>query len=71
VILANGDVLTASQAENTELFWALRGAGPNFGIATQFTSQAYPQADSWAGLLGYAIDKLPALIEFGNQFSSK
>ena len=38
VVLANADVLTASKEESADLFWALRGAGPNFGIVTHFTS---------------------------------
>ncbi|KAJ5780365.1 hypothetical protein N7457_005525 [Penicillium paradoxum] len=68
VVLANGDVVTASKEKNAELFWALRGAGANFGIVTHFTSQGYPQGDSWAGFLGYQPQKLPALVEFGNRF---
>jgi FAD/FMN-containing dehydrogenase len=69
VVLANGDIVTASREESPDLFWALRGAGPNFGIVTHFTSQAFVQGESWAGFLGYAPDKLPAVIEFGNRLS--
>lgn len=69
VVLANGDIVTASKEEKADLFWALRGSGPNFGIVTCFTSQGYPQGDCWAGFLGYYPDKLPALVEFGNKFS--
>ncbi|KAJ5538111.1 hypothetical protein N7494_007590 [Penicillium frequentans] len=68
VVLANGDVVTANKDENADLFWALRGAGPNFGIVTRFTSQAYPQGDCWAGFLAYLPNKLTELIEFGNIF---
>lgn len=43
IVLANGRVVTASAKRNADLFWALRGGGGgNFGIATQFTFQAYP-----------------------------
>lgn len=41
VVLANGTVVTASQVENPELFWALQGAGHNFGILTEFTYKIY------------------------------
>jgi FAD/FMN-containing dehydrogenase len=71
VVLANGAVVIASKDENADLFWALRGAGPNFGVVTSFTSQAYPQGDCWAGFLAYTPEKLGALIEFGNQFSKR
>ena len=71
VVLANGEILIASKDENADLFWAMRGAGPTFGIVTSFTSQGYPQGDCWAGFLGFPPEKLDALIEFGNHFSRR
>ena len=37
VVLANGTIATASATQNTDLFWALRGAGASYGIITQWT----------------------------------
>ena len=71
VVLANGEIVIASKDENPDLFWGLRGAGPNFGIVTSFTSQAYPQGDCWAGFLGFPPGKLDELINFGNHFSKR
>lgn len=43
MVLANGDVITASATENPDVFWAVRGAGGgNFGIHTQFVVQMFP-----------------------------
>ena len=41
VVLASGKAVTASANEHPDLFWALRGAGHNFGIVTSFTIKAY------------------------------
>jgi FAD/FMN-containing dehydrogenase len=42
IVTANGQVRTASATENAELFWAVRGAGSNFGVITSFEFQAHP-----------------------------
>ncbi|KAF7911818.1 hypothetical protein EAE99_011000 [Botrytis elliptica] len=43
LLLANGTIIQASESENTDIFWAVRGAGHNFGIALEATFQVYPQ----------------------------
>lgn len=42
VVTANGDVVTASDVDHTDLFWALRGGGGNFGIVTSFEFRLHP-----------------------------
>ncbi|KAL1740275.1 hypothetical protein HDZ31DRAFT_47813, partial [Schizophyllum fasciatum] len=42
VVLANGSVVTASEDENTDLFWAVRGSGASFGIVTSFVFATEP-----------------------------
>ncbi|PSR76100.1 hypothetical protein PHLCEN_2v8688 [Hermanssonia centrifuga] len=63
VVIANGDILTCNESENSDLFWAIRGAGSNFGPVTSFVFRGYPQTNEvWSGLLVYTPPQLEALI---------
>ena len=42
IVTADGQVRTASATENQDLFWAVRGAGSNFGVVTSFEFQLHP-----------------------------
>src|SRR5688572_8367161 len=42
VVTADGNFVTASKEENSDLFWAMRGGGGNFGVVTSFEYRLYP-----------------------------
>ncbi|GLA51462.1 hypothetical protein AnigIFM63604_008059 [Aspergillus niger] len=69
VVVADGRILKTSETENPDLFWAIRGAGQNFGVTTEFIFQAYEQKNEvYAGLLSWPAQCLPQIIEFVNHF---
>ncbi len=68
VVLADGRFVTASERENADLFWALRGGGGNFGVVTSFLFRAHPVANVYAGPMfweiGHAAQIMRAYREF-------
>ena len=54
MVIADGSVVTASEDENPDLFFGIRGAGNNFGVVTRFVIRLHPQRRSvYAGVLMY------------------
>jgi FAD/FMN-containing dehydrogenase len=62
VVLANGTIVTASDSENTDLFWALKGGSSNFGIVASFTLRTFPSTQIWAGVYTVAQDYMDDLF---------
>jgi FAD/FMN-containing dehydrogenase len=54
VVTADGRRLTASETQNPDLFWALRGGGGNVGIATRFRYRLHPVATVLGGAIVHA-----------------
>jgi FAD/FMN-containing dehydrogenase len=62
VVTADGDVLLASEDENADLFWALRGGGGNFGVVTRFVFRLHELPQLTGGLLVYDFAQAGALL---------
>ncbi len=56
VVNADGRILTASDDENPDLFWALRGGGGNFGVVTRFSYRVHELGTLRAGLLVFDLE---------------
>lgn len=58
VVTADGSLLHASSEENDDLFWAIRGGGGNFGIATSFEYRLHPvERTVFGGMVLWPFDK--------------
>ena len=64
LVTAEGDLLNVDAASHTDLFWALRGGGGNFGVATSFTYRLHPVRTIVGGLIAHPIDAAPDLLRF-------
>jgi FAD/FMN-containing dehydrogenase len=65
VITADGELVRASDDENPELFWGLRGGGGNFGIVTRFTYRVHPLGpEVYCGIVSFPEPQIPEVLRF-------
>ena len=63
LVTVDGRQVEASQNSNPDLFWAIRGGGGNFGVATALEYRLHPVTDVLAGTLIYPVGRIPELLQ--------
>ncbi|KAL2193384.1 FAD linked oxidase-like protein [Corynascus similis CBS 632.67] len=63
VVLADGSIVKASSCKHPDLFWALKGGGPNFGIVTSFELYTVPVHEVWVEGLAFSPTQVPDVFE--------
>jgi FAD/FMN-containing dehydrogenase len=63
VVTADGRIVTASAADDADLFWAIRGGGGNFGVVTSFEFRAHPVGpDVAAAIVFYPVSSAKSVL---------
>ncbi|KAJ3166203.1 hypothetical protein HDU88_003426 [Geranomyces variabilis] len=69
VVTADGSIVTANSKCHPDLYWALRGAGGNFGIVSEFVLRAHEQPGPvWTGQLLFSPDKIAEFVALANHW---
>ena len=68
VVTADGQSLVASDRENEDLFWAIRGGGGNFGVVTAFEFQLHPVAEIYGGPMFFELEDAGAVLRGYREF---
>ena len=63
IVTADGQVRLTSREQDPELFWAIRGAGANFGAVTSFTFRAHPVGPNvFGGLIAWPFERAAEIL---------
>jgi hypothetical protein len=69
VVLADGSVVTASENDDPDLFWAIRGGGGNFGVVTSFEYRTSPVDTIYGGIAAHPLAAAGDVFDFYRQFT--
>lgn len=64
MVLADGRFVTANANENSDLFWAVRGGGGNYGIVTSFLFKAHPIHTNYAGPMLWPMEDATEILRW-------
>jgi FAD/FMN-containing dehydrogenase len=68
VVTADGRLVRASDDENPDLFWALRGGGGNFGVVTRFELRLHAVPEVYGGPIFYPVSEAETVLRFYRDF---
>jgi len=68
VVLADGSVVHASEDENDDLFWAIRGGGGNFGVLTALKFRLHPVSTIVAGPMLWPLERAAEVLQWYREF---
>jgi FAD/FMN-containing dehydrogenase len=68
VVTADGRILTASDNDNEDLYWALRGGGGNFGVVTSFEFALHDVGTIYGGPMLYEVEDAPAVMRAYDEY---
>jgi FAD/FMN-containing dehydrogenase len=68
VVTADGRILSATENENEDLFWALRGGGGNFGVVTAFEYDLHPVREIYGGPMLFELSDAADVLRFYREF---
>jgi hypothetical protein len=68
LVVADGSVVCASEAENPELFWALRGGGGNFGVVIEFDVKLHPLSSVLFGTAMCLGEDMTRVLQYWRDF---
>jgi len=68
MVLADGSFVTVNKDQYSDLYWAIRGGGGNFGIVTSFKFQAHPVKTVIGGPTLWPVEKTEEIMEWYHNF---
>jgi hypothetical protein len=68
IVTANGELVTASDRQNADLFWAIRGGGGNFGVVTSFEFKLHPVDTVYGGPIFFPASVSADILAFYREF---
>jgi FAD/FMN-containing dehydrogenase len=71
VVTADSEVVKASEDENADLFWALRGGGGNFGVVTHFVYRLHPVAELFGGMIAFSPDDARSVLRVARDLAAE
>ncbi|KAF2816389.1 FAD-binding domain-containing protein [Mytilinidion resinicola] len=74
IVTGTGTLLTASESQNSDLFWAVKGAGHNFGVVTSFTFKVYDSPNGGQAMnadMTFPLSRNGSLWAFAKSFAGK